>query len=330
MQLPCFPPTPSCYRKADYDIMPQENPKMSTVPDAVLIINPTAGRGRAGKQIPEIRRQLGAKAENWAWQHTKKRGDATAMAREAAQSGVPLVIAVGGDGTLHEVVNGVLGSGATVGLIPFGTGNDFARALGLFGSLETACKALTEGVVKHIDIGVIEGVGTEGKRHFLVLTGTGFDARTAQTVNEGVKHLSGPLAYVWGAILTLRNFDPFALTLTLDDQPPRKVQAMFASFANTETTGGGMKIAPGATIDDGVLDICLVETVSKPTLLYQLSQVFSGKHVHHPSVTMLRAKTISVDADPPQPLLIDGEVCGTTPATITLLPAALPFLVPAP
>ena len=310
--------------------MRQGNTVMSTVPEAVLIINPTAGRGRAGKQVPEIKRLLGAKAEEWAWQYTQKRGDATQMAREAAESGVRLVIAVGGDGTLHEVVNGVLGTGATVGLIPFGTGNDFARALGLFGSLETACLALTSGVVKNIDIGVIEGQGTDGPRHFLVLTGTGYDARTAQTVNDGIKHLSGPLAYVWGAILTLRTFQPFALTLTLDDQPPRRVEAMFASFANAETTGGGMKIAPGAKVDDGCLDICLVEKVSKPTLLYQLTQVFSGKHVGHPAVTMLCAQTISVDADPPQPLLIDGEVCGTTPARITLLPSALPFLVPAP
>lgn len=303
---------------------------MSTAPEAVLIINPTAGRGKAGKQVPEIRRLLGAKAESWAWHYTQKRGDATDLAREAVQSDVRLVIAVGGDGTLHEVVNGVLGSGATVGLIPFGTGNDFARALGLFGNLGTACAALTTGVVKNVDIGVIEGNGTEGPRHFLVLSGTGYDARTAQTVNEGIRHLSGPLAYVWGAILTLRTFEPFALTLTLDEEPPRRVKAMFASFCNTKTTGGGMKIAPGATVDDGCLDICLVQTVSKPSLLYQLTQIFSGKHVLHPAVTMLRAQTISVDADPQQPLLIDGEVCGTTPAKISLLPGALPFLVPAP
>ena len=303
---------------------------MSTVPDAVLIINPTAGRGKAGKQVPEIRRLLGAKAVNWTWHYTQKSGDATALAHEAAQNGVPLIVAVGGDGTLHEVANGVLGTGATVGLIPFGTGNDFARALGLYGSLETACAALTSGVVRHIDMGVIEGEGTGGPRHFLVLSGTGYDARTARTVNEGIRHLSGPLAYVWGAILTLRTFEPFALTLTLDDDPPRHVEAMFVSFANAETTGGGMKIAPGAVVDDGWLDICLVESVPKLTLLYELTQVFSGKHVNHPAVTMVRARTISVDADPPQPLLIDGEVCGTTPAKITLLPGVLPFMVPAP
>jgi len=302
---------------------------MSTAPQAVVIINPTAGRGMAGKQVPEIRRLLGEKAKGWVWQHTQKRGDAEGMARQAAQVGTPLVVAVGGDGTLHEVVNGVLETDTVVGLIPYGTGNDFARALGLFGNLEVACRTLTDGVVKHIDVGVIQGEGTEGPRHFLVLTGTGFDARTAQTVNNGIRGLSGPMAYVWGAILTLKDFTPFTLTLTLDNEPPRKTEAMFVSFANVETTGGGMKIAPGAVADDGSLDICLVEKVSKLTLLYQLSQVFNGKHVLHPAVSMLKARSLTVDADPPQPLLIDGEVCGTTPATVRLLPGVLSFKVPA-
>ena len=301
---------------------------MSTPSEAVVIVNPTAGRGIAGKQVPEIRRLLGEKAAGWVWQYTQKRGDAEGMARQAAQAGAPLIVAVGGDGTLHEVVNGVLGSSSAVGLIPYGTGNDFARSLGLYGSLETACRTLTDGVVKRVDVGVIEGKGTEGERHFLVLSGTGFDARTAQTVNRGIRGLSGPLAYVWGAILTLRDFQPFALTLTLDHEPPRKTKAMFVSFANVETTGGGMKIAPGAHLDDGFLDVCLVAEVSKLTLLYQLSQVFSGRHLLHPAVSLLRAQTLTVDAAPPQPLLIDGEVCGTTPATVRLLPGVLPFMVP--
>ena len=303
---------------------------LSAAPEAVLIVNPTAGRGAAGRRVPEIRRLLGAAGRDWAWHYTRARGDATRLAREAALGGTKRVIAVGGDGTLHEVVNGILGTGATAGLIPFGTGNDFARGVGLFGSLETACRAAAGDTVRQIDVGVIEGSSTEGERHFLVLAGTGYDARTAQTVNAGIRHLSGALAYVWGAILTLRTFEPFALTLTLDGDPPRRLQAMFASFANVATTGGGMKIAPGAVPDDGCLDICLVGAVSKATLLYQLTQVFGGKHVGHPAVSMLRARTIHVDADPPQPLLIDGEVHGTTPATIRLLPGILPFLVPGP
>ena len=298
-------------------------------PDVVLIVNPTAGRGKAGRQVTEIKRLLGNTAAEWSWQFTEKSGDALMLARAAAAGGTRLVVAVGGDGTLHEVMNGVLGSSTIVGLIPYGTGNDFARALGLFGSLEIACKTLTSGTIENVDVGVIEGEGTGGPRHFLVLAGTGYDARTAQTVNSGIRFLSGPLAYVWGAVLTLLSFKPFTLTLTLDNAPPRKLKAMFVSFANAETTGGGMKIAPGAKVDDGSLDVCLVAEVSKPTLLYNLTQIFSGRHLRCPAVSMHRAKCITVNADPPQPLLIDGEVRGTTPATITLRPGALPFLVPA-
>lgn len=293
-----------------------------------VILNPAAGRGRAGKEVDAIRRLLGAAAQNWTWRHTQARGDGETMARQAVENGAQMVVAVGGDGTLHEVVNGVLGTNATVGLIPFGTGNDLARALGLYGNLETACRAVTDGPTRRIDVGVVEGAGTNGPRHFLVLTGTGFDARTAQTVNEGVKWISGAPAYIYGAIATLRQFTPFALTLTLDDGETRQQQAMFVSIANAETTGGGMKIAPGATVDDGLLDLCLVGAVSKAALLYQLTQVFSGAHVKHPAVTMLRASKITFDADPPQPLLIDGEVLGTTPATVSLLPGALPMKVP--
>ena len=303
---------------------------MKAVPEVVLIVNPTAGRGKAGRQVSEIKRLLGDTAKDWQWQFTEKSGDAAALAHLAAASGTRLVVAVGGDGTLHEVMNGALGSGATVGLIPYGTGNDFARALGLYGSLETACKALVSGTVKMVDVGVIDGTGTGGPRHFLVLAGTGYDARTARTVNSGIRFLSGPLAYIWGAILTLASFKPFTLTLTLDDAPPRRLKAMFVSFANAETTGGGMKIAPGAVVDDGFLDVCLVAEVSKPTLLFNLTQIFSGRHLRCPAVSMHRAQCIIVDADPPQPLLVDGEVVGETPAVIRVLPGALPFLVPAP
>jgi diacylglycerol kinase (ATP) len=104
---------------------------------------------------------------------------------------------------------------------------------------------------------------------------------------------------------------------------------MFASVANTATTGGGMRIAPDAVPDDGLLDICLVRELGKIPMLWQLTRVFEGKHVLHPAVTMLRSAKITLEADPPQPLLIDGEVCGTTPATVTIERQVLPIKVPA-
>lgn len=294
---------------------------------AVVIINPTAGRGKAGRSVAVIRELLRDSQFDFDWRFTAGRGDAEAIARKAAASGVPLVISVGGDGTLHETANGILGSDSTLGLIPFGTGNDLARAVGLFGTVHEACRTISNGAVRKIDVGVIEGAGTEGKRHFLCLCGTGFDARTALTVNSGIRYLSGAPAYVWGSLLTLSTFEPFQLAITTDRES-RTLEAMFVTIANAATTGGGMRIAPGAEVDDGELDICLVAKVSKATLAFQLTQVFSGAHTKHPAVTMLRGKNIRLEADPPQPLLIDGEVLGTTPAVISILPQALKILVP--
>lgn len=308
---------------------------MTTLPNppatrAVLIVNPTAGRGHAGKQVREIEtrlRQYGL--TDIVWRHTTARGHAECLAREAASAGAPLVVAVGGDGTLHEVVNGLLGTQAALGLIPFGTGNDFARALGLHDDLDTACRAIAQGGTRRVDIGTVAGHGMDAPRHFLVICGTGYVAQTARRVNAGIRFASGAAAYVLGAILTLRTFRPFQLTLTLDNGEARTTSAMFVSLCNTETTGGGMKIAPGAQADDGLLDICLVRAVPKATLLYQLTQVFAGKHIGHPAVSMLRASHVTLDADPPQPLLVDGEVIGTTPATVTLSRHALAIKVPA-
>jgi diacylglycerol kinase (ATP) len=298
--------------------------------DPVLIINPTAGRGQAGKQVHAIAQRLRESGIlNAVWHFTQAPGDAEHLARAAAHEGASLVVAVGGDGTVHEVDNGILGTSATLGIIPVGTGNDFARALGLYGDLAAACGTLAQGKTRRVDVGTIEGKDTGGPRRFLVITGTGYDAQTARTVNEGISYLSGAPAYVWGAILTARKFTPFRLSLTLDDGEKIETPAMFVSVANTETTGGGMKIAPGAQPDDGLFDICLVREVNKWDLLWQLTKVFDGSHVNHPAVTMLRGSRVTLDADPPQPLLIDGEVCGTTPATITIQRQALPLMVPA-
>ena len=293
-----------------------------------IIVNPTAGRGEAGRSIPKIRTALGAYASQWTWLFTKGSGDAETFAREAAGRGDTLVVAVGGDGTLHEVANGVLGSDTAVGLIPFGTGNDVARALGLFGSLEQACAAITGGRTMAVDVGVVEGDGTNGQRHFLVLAGAGFDSRTAQRVNSGLRWIKGAAAYVLGAILTLRTFEPFDLTLTIDTGEIIKTKAMFVSLANTANTGGGMILAPGASVTDGQLDICVVSKVSKRVLLYELGRVFKGNHVLNPAVRMVKTASATVTAEPPQPLLIDGEVIGSTPLKVGILPGALKMRVP--
>ena len=159
------------------------------------------------------------------------------------------------------------------------------------------------------------------------MAGTGYVADVAQTVNRGVTLLTGAAAYVWGAVATLRQFTPFHLTLDVDGAK-YETDAMFLAVANTPVTGGGMQLTPGARVDDGILEVCLVGAVSKPTLLYELTRVFQGTHVRNPAVTMLRGTRIAVDCDPPQLLWADGDTLGSTPATFTLLPGALPVKVP--
>lgn len=240
-------------------------------------------------------------------------------------------MAVGGDGTLHEVANAILKAGdpdATLGLIPFGTGNDFARGVGLFGGIEKACLTLALGKTARLDVGTVEGSGIEQPYYFLVASGVGFVADTAKTVNEGVRWLHGAPAYVYGALRTLKSFQPLPLTIQFDEEAPRSRETMLVSISNVATTGGGMRIAPGARPDDGCLDICLVSRIAKSDLVKQLPGVFAGRHVNHPAVSMYKAGTICIETEKPAQLWIDGEVIGATPAKFSVKPAMLPFMLP--
>jgi len=299
-----------------------------------VIVNPTAGRGAAAKALPRIRKLLAAGfgETDIVYYLTAARGEAEELARIAIAAGASLVVAVGGDGTLHEVANAILetaGEEVVLGLIPFGTGNDFARGVGLRGDLGHVTGALAGGVPRGIDIGEIDGAGLAGKRRFLVAAGIGFVADTARTVNEGVRGLTGPAAYIYGAVKTLRGFSPVELTVSFDGKPPETLGCMLMSISNVATTGGGIKIAPDARPDDGLFDVCLVSQISKAKLLSKLPAAFAGKHVDDPAVTMLRASRVEVGTRTPCQLWIDGEVQGETPAKFTIRPGALRMMLPA-
>jgi diacylglycerol kinase (ATP) len=299
-----------------------------------IIINPTAGRGEAGRRLPEIKASLNAAVGcEVRYYQTNRAGDGERQALDAIREGANIITAVGGDGTLHEVVNALLtdpSSSAILGLIPFGTGNDFARAVGLRGSLEHMIKTLTSGASHAIDIGIISSASLEKPKHFLVAAGMGFVADTAKTVNDGVKKLTGPAAYVYGALATLKRFKPESLTLTIDGQTIFEGEVTLISVSNVETTGGGIKIAPGSSPDDGLLNICVVEKVSKSKIILMLPRAFTGDHVNHPAVTMYTGKKIEIQTANACPLWIDGEVVGSTPATFEIISGALKMMLPTP
>ncbi len=308
------------------------NSTLSGAPKRIaLVINPTAGRGRAGRAIPAIRTCIEDHNIEATYYYTSARGEGEWLAKQAIEAGAEVVVAVGGDGTLHEVTNAVMAApkgSVALGLIPFGTGNDFARGIGLFGDLQKACDAIATGHVHQIDIGRIKGTGLGHGRWFLVAAGLGFVADIAKTVNEGVRFLHGAPAYIYGAAKTLRHLEAFPLTVAIDGEPIDMVSATLISVSNVETTGGGLKIAPNADPADGVLDICLVGEISRLELLKQLPHVANGTHVGHPAVRMIRAKSIEIVTETPKSLWIDGEVVGQTPASFTIHQGALPMMLP--
>lgn len=298
-----------------------------------VVINPTAGRGRAGKAIGDIKRRLFDAGISATYYFTQGRNDAEQLARSAIAGGATVVVAAGGDGTLHEVTNAVMAAPAgtvALGLLPFGTGNDFARGVGLFGNRDAAFDAIVNGQVTPVDIGNIESPSLKGGRWFLAAAGIGFVADIAATVNEGIRFLHGAPAYIYGAAKTLRHMAPFDLVLTIDDVAHSVSNATLVSVSNVETTGGGLKIAPNASAQDGFLDVCLVGQIGKMDLLRQLPAVAAGQHTKHPAVTMLRGRRVVIETTESKALWIDGEVIGQTPATFTVHPGALPMLLPRP
>ena len=164
------------------------------------------------------------------------------------------------------------------------------------------------GVAHPIDIGIIESPSLAQPKWFLVAAGVGFVALTAKTVNEGIRGLTGPAAYVYGALKTLRHFIPEHTSVKIDEELVFQGEATLISVSNVETTGGGIKIAPGAKPDDGMLDICVVDKVSRAKIAVMLPRAFSGKHIADAAVSMYRGRKVEIATADACPLWIDGEV----------------------
>lgn len=293
----------------------------------MVILNPRAGRGNASRRRAELERLLEeavtkcATPSAWTIVQTAHVGHATELAKQAAETGADMVAAAGGDGTLNEVVNGLAESGAVLGLLPMGTGNDFGRCLGIGTFLWHAVDTLVEGVARPVDLGKANG------RWFVNIAGCGFDAIVAQRVNIGFPLLRGTTAYLAAiahSLLTLKAAD---LTLTIDGET-MSVRALMCSVANATSYGGGLKVAPDAEIDDGLFDICLLREAGRMEFILAFPRVFKGTHITHPRVTMLRGKSIHIASDRPLPLLIDGEVIGTTPVEFSLVHHAIQVMSP--
>lgn len=286
-----------------------------------FIVNPSAGRGRAGRLWKAIEPEARALGHSLSVYYTTGPGDATRLAAEAAGDGAERVVALGGDGTLYETVNGLVGTAASFGVVPGGTGNDFCKPLRIPKDPVQALAVALGSQIKTIDL------GRAWDRYFLNSAGIGFDAAVCKETNALPKYFGGTVPYLFGVTKVLLRFRPLPVTIDVDGRRVTTPVTLIA-VANGQYYGGGMKIAPDAQLDDGLLDVVVATDLSTPELLAAVPRLYSGTHLKLPKVSATRGRRVTVTSEHPLPVHLDGEVAGTLPVTLEILPGALRVAVP--
>jgi YegS/Rv2252/BmrU family lipid kinase len=286
----------------------------------LLLVNPSAGGGRSAREaLPRVERALRDRGLEYRRVFTEdlEHGCREALAAVAAGE-TPVVMS--GDGLIGQVGGALAGSGATMGLIPGGRGNDLARVLEIPVEPEGAVDVLAAGNVREIDVGEANG------KRFLGIASCGFDSEANRIANEA-KIVRGPLVYAYAALRALVAWQPANFTLTLDGER-RQVTGYTVAAANNKAYGGGMLAAPDAELDDGLLDVGATGDVGKLRFLRGLSKIFDGEHREVLRVQSWRAAEVTIEADRPFVVYADGDPIAELPVTVKLLPRALRVLAP--
>jgi YegS/Rv2252/BmrU family lipid kinase len=287
-----------------------------------LIVNPSAGGGRAARALPAVERALRDSGAELRTASTRDLDHARGLADAAAAAG-ETTVTLGGDGLIGAVADALRAHPAAVlGIVPGGRGNDLARVLGIPADPVAACAVIAAGVERPLDLGEVGG------RAFIGIASAGFDSDANRIANEAPARL-GNLVYAYGALRALAAWRPARFEIELDPPGERHVFTGFSvAAANSRAYGGGMFLAPAAELDDGRLDVVVSESVSKARFLANLPRVFKGTHVKLPSVHVFRAAEVRIAADRPFVLYADGDPIGELPAVVRALPGAVRVLVP--
>jgi len=298
-----------------------------------VVINPVSANGSTGKKWPEIAASLKRNGISFVHRFTDFPGHATDITSSYLRDGHDLIIAVGGDGTFNEVVNGFfeengkpINSGAALGLVSGGTGRDFIRTLGIPTDHDEAVRHIAVSGLRPVDLGKITYVNCEGvpeKRYFINVAGLGLDGATAERVNRTSKALGGFISFLWATIATIVLYRNQRMNIVVDGKQICDEPITVVVFGNGRYFGSGMCIAPNALVDDGLLDIVILRDLSKLNLLVSLPRVYKGTHLSHPRVTSLRGEKIVVASDGNALLDLDGEQPGRAPVEIEIMPHAI-------
>jgi diacylglycerol kinase (ATP) len=288
-----------------------------------LLVNPTAGKGRAVGIVAGVVERLRAGGADVAILIGRDVEHAKTLARTAIDDGVDAVVALGGDGMVHLALNVVAGTSTPLGIVPAGTGNDLAATLGLPTKDPVAAAGVIVAKLATDGARPMDAVRVNDQQWFGCVLSAGFDSK----VNDRANRMSWPrgrMRYNVAIVAELGVFKPIAFTIDLDGDR-WQTEAMLVAVGNARSYGAGMQICPDAVIDDGLVDVTVLGPVSKPAFLRAFPKVFKGTHRDHPAVTMRRAKTVSLAADDVT-VYADGEYLGELPITCETVPGAVRVL----
>lgn len=286
----------------------------------LLLVNPSAGAGRARKRLPQIEAAMRERGlayrivETTGLEHGCREATAAAMAGE-----IPVVVS--GDGLIGKVGGALAGTGSPMGILPGGRGNDLARVVGIPTEPAGAVAVLAADERRLIDVGEVNG------ERFLCIASCGFDSDANRIANEA-KAIRGPLVYAYAALKALWQWKPATFTVTVDGRE-RSFRGYSVAVGNSKAYGGGMYVAPDAVLDDGRLDVVTTGNVSKGRFLANLPKVFKGTHLGEEEVDCVRGAEVRIVADRPFEVYADGDHLTDLPATLGVLPRALELIAPA-
>lgn len=300
------------------------------MPDTVFLVNPASDNGRTGRRWAELAHRAAHAGLDGETLFSERPGHLIELARTAVDRGAQLVVAVGGDGTINEVINGVAERDVDLATIPLGTGMDFGRAYGIPTRFDDAVRVARDGAPRTIDAGRVRYRTWGGKdaiRWFGNVGTVGMSGAVAQRANGMSKALGGRLTFFYALTRVFLTWENTEVNVSLDGAE-RSGRMHDVIVANGPWHGGGMMLAPEAQPDDGLFDVVLIGDVSKLDFLTTAPKIYKGRHVGHPKVEVLRSAHVTVDAPERLPIEVEGEQIGTTPAAFEVVPGALRLRVP--
>ncbi len=302
-------------------------------PEMFIIVNPVSGNGKTGQRWAGIEERLRIEGAQFDVEFTREPGHATTLARDAVAAGYRTIVSAGGDGTLNEVLNGLVHEGhaspdVRLGIIPGGTGSDFGRGIGLPRDSLQAALRLLKASPCWFDVGqaTCRLADRTNTRYFINVAGVGFDGEVCDRVNRSSKAMGGTIPYVSSLVITLFTYQNKQVRWTLDGQVhDERLNSVIV--ANARYFGGGMHISPNSKTDDGLFHIITLGNYTKVEFLMTVPRVYNGTHLTHPKVKEYIGREVSVEADGRMFLQAEGDLFGETPATFKILPHVLQVLI---